>query len=128
MCGGETSLLRACDTFTFTHTQMHKFVLGPGKSRVHGKLVSVPSTSGQGSGGGSQVVLVVKNPPTNARDARDTGSMLGLGRSPGGGHGKRTPVLLSGGSHEQKSLAGYSPWGHKELDRTEVTEQACTHF
>ena len=32
------------------------------------------------------------------------------------------PVLLPGGSHEQKSLAGYSPWGHKELDRTEVTE------
>ena len=121
-------MLRACDTFTFTHTQMHKFVLGPGKPRVQGKLVSVPSTSGRGGGGGSQVVLVVKNPPTNARDARDTGSMLWLERSPGGGHGKPTPVLLPGGSHEQKSLAGYSPWGHKELDRTEVTEQACMHF
>ena len=32
------------------------------------------------------MVLVVKNPPVNAGDARDTGSILGLGRSPGGGH------------------------------------------
>ena len=36
---------------------------------------------------GSQVVLVVKNPPANAGDRRDTGSIPGSGRSPGGGHG-----------------------------------------
>ena len=30
-----------------------------------------------------------------------------------------TPVLLPGKSHGQRSLAGYSPWGHKELDTTE---------
>ena len=30
-----------------------------------------------------------------------------------------TPVLLPGESHEQRSLAGYNPWGLKELDRTE---------
>ena len=30
-----------------------------------------------------------------------------------------TPVFLPGKSHEQRSLAGYSPWGHKELDTTE---------
>ena len=30
---------------------------------------------------------VVKNPPANAGDARETGSIPGLGRSPGGGHG-----------------------------------------
>ena len=35
----------------------------------------------------SQVVPVVKNPPANARDMRDTGSIPGSGRSPGGGHG-----------------------------------------
>ena len=35
----------------------------------------------------SQVVLVVKSPPANAGDARDAGLMLGVGRSPGGGHG-----------------------------------------
>ena len=28
--------------------------------------------------------------------------------------------------HGQRSLEGYSPWGHKELDTTEVTEHAHT--
>ena len=35
----------------------------------------------------SQVALVVKNLPANAGDATDPGSIPGLGRSPGGGHG-----------------------------------------
>ena len=30
-----------------------------------------------------------------------------------------TPVFLPGKSHGQRSLASYSPWGHKESDRTE---------
>ena len=30
-----------------------------------------------------------------------------------------TPVLLPGKSHGQRSLIGYSPWGHKESDTTE---------
>ena len=29
-----------------------------------------------------------------------------------------TPVFLPGESHGQKSLVGYSPWGHKESDMT----------
>ena len=29
------------------------------------------------------------------------------------------PVFLPGGFQGQKSLVGYSPWGHKELDMTE---------
>ena len=35
----------------------------------------------------SQVVRVVKNLPANPGDIRDTGSIPGLGRFPGGGHG-----------------------------------------
>ena len=35
----------------------------------------------------SHVVLVVKNPPANAGDIRDMGSIPGSGRSPEGGHG-----------------------------------------
>ena len=31
------------------------------------------------------------------------------------------PIFLPGESHGQRSLAGYSPWGHKELDMTEAT-------
>ena len=30
-----------------------------------------------------------------------------------------TPVFLLGKSYGQRSLAGYSPWGHKELDMTD---------
>ena len=30
-----------------------------------------------------------------------------------------TQIFLPRESHEQRSLAGYSPWGHKELDPTE---------
>ena len=30
-----------------------------------------------------------------------------------------SPVFLPGESHGQRSLVGYSPWGHKELDRAE---------
>ena len=35
-----------------------------------------------------------------------------------------TPVFLPGESHGQRSLAGYGPQGHKQLDTTEVTEHA----
>ena len=38
-------------------------------------------------GGTSQVALVVKNPPVNARLTRDAGLIPGLGRSPGEGNG-----------------------------------------
>ena len=40
-----------------------------------------------------------------------------------------TPVLLPGKSHGWRILVGYSPWGLKELDRTEwLTEKAmATH-
>ena len=36
---------------------------------------------------GFQVALVAKNPPANAGDTGDLGSIPGSGRSPGGGHG-----------------------------------------
>ena len=39
-----------------------------------------------------------------------------------------TPAFLPGGSHGQRSLVGYSPWGHKESDRTEVTKDAKLSF
>ena len=52
----------------------------------------------------------VKNLPDNAGDVRDVGSIPGLGRSPGGGHGRiPTPVFLPGESHGQRSLEDYAP-------------------
>ena len=65
------------------------------------------------------MVLVVKNLPANAGDVRDVGSIPGLGGSPEGG--QHTLVFLPRESHGQRSLAGYSPWGRKELDTTEAT-------
>ena len=55
---------------------------------------------------------VVKNLPANAGDA---GLILELGRSPGVGNGN--PLQ---DSHRQRSLAGYSPWGHKTSTRLRV--------
>ena len=55
----------------------------------------------------SQVALVVKNPPANAGDIRDAGSIPGLGRFPGEGHGNPTPVILPGELHGQGSLVSY---------------------
>ena len=52
----------------------------------------------------------VKNLPFRAGDITDGGSILGLGRSTGGGHGE---------SYGQRNLAGYSPQGCKESDTTE---------
>ena len=46
----------------------------------------------------------------------DLGSIPGLGRSPGEGNSN---LFLPGKSHGQRSLEGYSLWGHKELDTTE---------
>ena len=38
-----------------------------------------------------------------------------------------TPVFSPGESQGQRSLAGYSPWGRKESDTTEVTEHTRMH-
>ena len=55
---------------------------------------------------------MVKNPAANAGDRSDADSISELGRSPGVENGP-TPVFLPGESHGQRSLAGYSPWGHR---------------
>ena len=45
-----------------------------------------------------------------------------LGRSPGKGNDNPlAAVFLPGKSHGLRSLVGYSPWGHKESDMTEVS-------
>ena len=39
-----------------------------------------------------------------------------------------TPAVLPGESHGQRSLAGFSPWGHKGSDTTEwLSTHACVH-
>ena len=55
---------------------------------------------------------VVKNPPANKGDM---GSNPGLGKFLGE---SSLAIFLPGESHGQRSLAGHSPWGHKESDTT----------
>ena len=64
---------------------------------------------------------VVKNLPTNEGDLRDKGLIPGLGRYPGKGNGNPLQYSYLEHSHGQRSLLGYSPWGHKESDTTEAT-------
>ena len=59
--------------------------------------------------GASQVVLVVRNPPANAGEVRDPGSIPGSGRSPGGRHGNPFQYSCLENPHGQRSLVGYSP-------------------
>ena len=54
----------------------------------------------------------------SACNTGDLGSIPELGRSPRE-EWQPIPVFLTGESHGQKSLVGYSPWGCKELDMTE---------
>ena len=58
-------------------------------------------------------------------NAGDLGLIPGLGRFPGGGHGNtpRYPCLEN--PNGQRSLVGYSPWGHKVSD---MTERLSTHI
>ena len=64
---------------------------------------------------------MVKNPPANAEDVTDMGSIPGSGRSAGGGHGNTLQYSCLEKYHRQRSLAGYSLWVHKQWDTTEVT-------
>ena len=58
----------------------------------------------------------LRNLPANAGD---------VGLIPGSWRRKwqPTPVFLSGEPHGQKSLVGYSPWGHKRVRHDLVTKQ-----
>ena len=60
----------------------------------------------------------------NAGDRRDAGSVSGLGKSPGGGHGNPLQLFLPGESHGQRSLVGYSPRVAKSWTRL---KQLSTH-
>ena len=72
----------------------------------------------------SQVALVVKNSPANVGDIKRCGFDPWVGKNPWRRAWQPTPVFLPRESHGQRSLVGYGPWGHKELDMTEVTEHS----
>ena len=59
------------------------------------------------------------NLPAMQEMQADMSLIPGLGRSPGGGHGNPLQYSCLENLHGQRSLEGYSPWGHKESDITE---------
>ena len=66
------------------------------------------------------MALVVKNPPANAGDIRDTGLISCEDPLE---EGMATHFsILDGESHGQRSLVGYSPWGNKESDSIHMCE------
>ena len=69
------------------------------------KLYPISYLSLNGFPGGT----VVKNPPVNAGDIRDAGSIPESGRSSAGGHGNPLQHSCLGESHGQWILVGYSP-------------------
>ena len=84
----------------------------PGSGRTPGRRHRLPTPVFMGFPGGSDG----EEPNCNVGDL---GSIPGLGRSPGGEHGNSLQYSSLDNPHGQRTLAGYSPWGHKELDTTE---------
>ena len=68
---------------------------------------------------------VVKNPPANARDARDL-SYLWVRKIPWSRKWQPTPVLLPGKFHGQRNLAGCSPEGSQRVGRALAIKQQQT--
>ena len=70
---------------------------------------------------------MVKNPSANTGDVRKVGSIPeSVGKINRMRAWQPTSAFLPGESHGQRSLVGYSPWGHQESDMTEVTKH--THL
>ena len=60
----------------------------------------------------------------SAYNIGDLGSILGLGTSPGKGHGNPLQYSCLENPHGQSSLVSCSPLGHNESDTTEQLSQS----
>ena len=72
----------------------------------------------------SQAAQAVKNPPANAEDAENVGSISGLGRAHGEGNGNLLQYSCLK-YHKDGEPVGYSPSGCRELG---TTERLSTHY
>ena len=63
-----------------------------------------------------------KESASQCRKYRRQAFDLWIGKIPWKKKWQPTPVSLPGESHGQRNLAGYSPWGRRELDNTEAPE------
>ena len=74
--------------------------------------------------GWASLIKIVKNLPA----MQETGFDPWIRKIPWRREWQPTPVFLPREFHGQRSLAGYSPWGHKESDMTEATKHALMYF
>ena len=65
------------------------------------------------------MVVVVKNPPANAGNTMRPGFDPWVKKIPWRRAWQPTSVFMPEEFHGQRTLVGYSPWGHKESDMTE---------
>ena len=70
---------------------------------------------------------VVKNPPTSAGGTGDTGSILGQEDPLEKEMATHCSILAWEIQWTEKSLVGYSPWGHKESDMTQHVHIGSSH-
>ena len=63
-----------------------------------------------------QVALVVKNPPASAGEVGDAGSIPGWARSLEKAMAAHSSIL----NPMDRSLEGYSPWGHKRSETSDL--------
>ena len=75
----------------------------------------------------SQVALVVKNTLANAGDMRHAGSIPGLGRSPGGGHGNRLKHSCLENPMERGAWLATVQGVAKNSDTTKATQHSTAH-
>ena len=73
--------------------------------------------------GASLVAQMVNNLSTK----QETQVWSRVGKIPWRRTWQPTPVFLPGKSHEQRSLVGYSPWGHKKSDITDQQIPSLSH-
>ena len=74
----------------------------------------------------SQVLLVVKSPPTSAVRLKKCGFDPWVGKIPWRRVWQPTAVFLPRECHGHRNLAGCSPQGHTELHMTETTQHICS--
>ena len=76
----------------------------------------------------SQVVLVAKNTPANAGDTGDMGSVPGLGRSPGGGHGNPFQYSRLGNSMDRGAWRAAVHGVAKSWTQLKQLSMYCSHY
>ena len=84
----------------------------PGLHSIWDKSVKMGMMPPTLLGGTSQVALVIKNLPA-MEEMQGLGFNPWVRQIPWRRAGQPTPVFLLGESRGQRSLVGYSPWGHR---------------